>query len=52
MMYQFVCYVELGDWVYLLFIHRACLFENKDQYDKARKILTSVLSAALEQKHI
>ena len=52
LIYQLVCYVKLGDFVYRLFMHCACLFENKEQYDKLGKILTSVLNNALEQKHI
>jgi hypothetical protein len=33
-------------------MHRACVFENKEQYDKAGKILTAVLQMALEKNHI
>ena len=50
--YQPVCFATLGDWVYCLFMHHACLFENKEQYDKAGKILTVVLDNALENSHI
>ena len=50
--YQLVCFATLGDWVYRLFMHHACLIENKEQYDKAGKILTVVLDNALEKSHI
>ena len=50
--YQLVCFATLGDWVYRLFMHRACLFENKEQFCKAGKILTLVLDNALEKSHI
>jgi hypothetical protein len=30
-------------------MHGACVFENKEQYDKANKILTVVLQNALEK---
>jgi hypothetical protein len=33
-------------------MHCACLFENKEQYDKAGKILTFVLQNALEKCHL
>ena len=33
-------------------MHHACLFENKDQYDKASKILTVVLQNALEKHQL
>ena len=33
-------------------MHGACVFENKEQYDKASKILTVVLRNALEKQHL
>jgi len=33
-------------------MHGACVFENKEQYDKASKILTVVLQNALEKHHL
>jgi hypothetical protein len=33
-------------------MHHACLFENKEQYDEASKILTVVLQNALEKHHM
>lgn len=33
-------------------MHGACVFENKEQYDKANKILTVVLQNALEKDHL
>ncbi len=50
--YQLVCFATLvGDWVYRLFMHCACLFENKEQYDKAGDILALVLDNELEKSH-
>ncbi len=31
-----------------MFMHCACVYENKEQYDKAHQILTAVLKNALE----
>ena len=47
-----MCSGTQGDWVYRLFMHGACVFENKEQYDKASKILTVVLRNALEKQHL
>ena len=33
-------------------MHCACVYENKEQYDKAHQILTAVLKNALENKHL
>ncbi len=35
-----------------MFMHCACVYENKEQYDKAQQILTAVLNDALENKHL
>ncbi len=40
------------EWFYKLFMHQACVFENKYQYDMSNKILTNVLSNALTKGHI
>jgi hypothetical protein len=41
-----------GDWIYQLFMHQACMFENKSQYEKSNNILTSVINEALKKHHI
>ncbi len=40
------------DWMYQLFMHQACVFENKAQYKKANKFLTSAIKEALKKRHI
>ncbi len=37
----------LGDWLYKLFMHQACVYENKEQYNKSSALLTSVIRDAL-----
>ena len=34
-----------------MFMHCACVYENKQQYDKAHQILTAMLKNALEKNH-
>ena len=34
------------EWLYKLFMHQACVFENKYQYDMSNKIMTNVISDA------
>jgi hypothetical protein len=41
-----------GDWICQLFMHQACVLENKEQYKKANNILTSVIKEALKKWHI
>ena len=36
----------LGDWLYKLFMHQACVYENKKQYDKSNGVLTGVIRDA------
>ena len=56
-MYQFVlililvhvCPQRSG---YTSYMHQACIFENKDQYDMSNKILTNVISDAFTKGHI
>ncbi len=45
--YQFVYVVFFaGEWLYKLFMHQACVFENKEQYNKSNQILSTVISNA------
>jgi hypothetical protein len=45
--YQFVYVVFFaGEWLYKLFMHQACAFENKEQYNKSNQILSTVISDA------
>ena len=37
----------LGDWLYKLFMHQACVYENKEQYNKSNALLTGVIRDAL-----
>ncbi len=39
-------------WLYKLFMHQACLFEKKNQYNISNKILTNVISDAFTKWHI
>jgi hypothetical protein len=41
-----------GDWLYMLFMHQACVFETKEQYVKSNEILTAVVKEALLKGHI
>ena len=36
----------LGDWLYKLFMHQACVYENKEQYNKSNAVLTGFLRDA------
>ena len=45
--YQFVYIIFFaGEWLYKLFMHQACVFENKEQYNKSNQILSTVISNA------
>jgi hypothetical protein len=35
-----------GDWLYMLFMHQACVYETKQQYVKSNKIVTAVIKEA------
>ena len=37
-------YMFTGDWLYMLFMHQACIYETKQQYVKSNKILTAVIA--------
>jgi hypothetical protein len=41
-----------GDWLYMLFMHQACVYETEEQYVKSNKILTAVVKEALLKGHI
>ncbi len=45
-------FVSTEEWLYNLFMHQACVFENKYQYDMSNKILTNVISDAFTKGHI
>ena len=36
------------DWLYMLFMHQACVYETKEQYIKSNTILTAVMKEAHE----
>ena len=40
------------EWLYKLFMHQACVFENKNQYNMSNKILTNVIFDAFTKGHI
>ena len=46
-----MCYL-VGDWVYMLFMHQACVYETKEQYIKSNTILTAVMKEAHEDGRI
>jgi len=49
--YKFI-FATQEEWLYKLFMHQACVFENKYQYDMSNKILTNVISVAFTKGHI
>ncbi len=54
-LYSFLFWFMFGspeEWLYKLFMHQACVFEEKDQYDMSNKILTNVISDAFMKGHI
>jgi hypothetical protein len=45
--------ISTGDWLYMLFMHQACIYETKHQYVKSnREILTTVIKEAYQNDHI
>ena len=40
-------YMFTGDWLYMLFMHQACVYKTKQQYIKSNEIITAVLKEAL-----
>ncbi len=49
--YQFVklYLLSIGDWVYKLFTHQACVFINQKQYNKFNELLTCIIKGAHHQ---
>ncbi len=49
--YQFVLLYSIciGDWVYKLFMHQACVFLNQQQYNNSNQLLTHILHEAYQQ---
>ncbi len=39
-------YMFTGDWLYMLFMHQACVYKTKQQYVKSNEILTAVIKEA------
>ncbi len=44
--------LSIGDWVYKLFMHQACVFINQKQYNKSNKLLTCIIKEAHHQGFI
>ena len=51
---KFCCIITFltEEWLYKLFMHQACVFENKYQYDMSNMILSNVISDAFTKGHI
>jgi hypothetical protein len=49
--YQFVILYSLsiGDWVYKLFVHQACVFIDQKQYNTSNELLTCIIKEAHHQ---
>jgi hypothetical protein len=50
-----ICMFDLiytGDWLYMLFMHQACVYETKHQYVKSNEILTTVIKEAYQNDRI
>ena len=45
-LYTRFIFLPTEEWLYKLFMHQACVFENKYQYDMSNKIMTNVISDA------
>jgi hypothetical protein len=41
-----------GDWLYMLFMHQACVYETKHQYVKSNEILITVIKEAYQNDRI
>jgi hypothetical protein len=44
--------MSTGDWLYMLFMHQACVYETKHQYVKSNEILTTVIKEAYQNDRI
>jgi hypothetical protein len=40
--------MSTGDWLYMLFMHQACVYKTKHQYVKSNEILTTVFKEAYQ----
>ncbi len=40
--------MSTGDWLYMLFMHQACLYNTKHQYVKSNEIFTTVIKEAYQ----
>jgi hypothetical protein len=51
---KFCCIITFltEEWLYKLFMHQACVFENKYQYDMSNMILSNVISDAFTKGHM
>ncbi len=44
--------ISTGDWLYMLFMHQACVNKTKHQYMKSNEILTTVIKEAYQNYRI
>jgi hypothetical protein len=44
--------MSTGDWLYMLFMHQACVYKTKYQYVKSNEILTTVIKEAYQNDRI
>jgi hypothetical protein len=44
--------ISTGDWLYMLFMHQACIYKTKHQYMKSNEILTTVIKEAYQNDRI
>jgi hypothetical protein len=44
--------ISTGDWLYMLFMHQACVYETKHQHVKSNEILTTVIKEAYQNDQI
>jgi hypothetical protein len=44
--------ISTGDWLYMLFMHQACVYKTKHQYVKSNEILITVIKEAYQNDRI
>ncbi len=44
--------ISTGDWLYMLFMHQACVYETKYQYVKLNELLSTVIKEAYQNDRI
>ncbi len=44
--------ISTGDWLYMLFMHQACVYETKHQYVISNEILTTLIKEAYQNDRI